>query len=115
MRHKTTVPSGHTSMRWLHRAACRTEDPGVFFPIGTAAPALQQIEEAKTICRHCEVTDACLDWALRTGQDTGVWGGLSEEERRALRRRSSSPPREENQELPARPLLQSNGQPRGCR
>ncbi len=76
-------------MRWLQRAACRGEDPGLFFPIGTTAPALRQIEEAKTVCAHCEVTDACLDWALRTGQDAGVWGGLSEDERRELRRRRS--------------------------
>ncbi|MGP5295162.1 WhiB family transcriptional regulator, partial [Corynebacterium casei] len=29
----------------------------------------------------------CLKWALESGQDAGVWGGLSEEERRALKRR----------------------------
>jgi hypothetical protein len=48
---------------------------------------VRQIEDAKTVCRRCEVTDACLDWALRTGQDAGVWGGLTEDERRTLRRR----------------------------
>ncbi|TCO42365.1 transcription factor WhiB [Kribbella antiqua] len=37
------------------------------------------------VCRQCEVADACLDWAVRTGQDAGVWGGLSEVERRALK------------------------------
>jgi WhiB family transcriptional regulator, redox-sensing transcriptional regulator len=72
---------------WLLRASCRNEDPELFFPIGTAGPALRQIEAAKQVCRHCDVADACLDWALRTGQDAGVWGGLSEDERRALRRR----------------------------
>ncbi|GAB2603860.1 WhiB family transcriptional regulator [Kribbella endophytica] len=89
-------------MRWLQRAACRTEDPGLFFPIGTTEPALRQIEEAKTVCAHCEVTDACLDWALRTGQDAGVWGGLSEDERRTLRRQRTRPRAEaRNLELPA--------------
>jgi WhiB family transcriptional regulator, redox-sensing transcriptional regulator len=73
-------------MRWLDRGACRSEDPELFFPIGMTGPALRQIEEAKAVCRRCEVADACLDWALRTGQDAGVWGGLSEEERRTLRR-----------------------------
>jgi WhiB family redox-sensing transcriptional regulator len=29
----------------------------------------------------------CLNWALETGQDAGVWGGLSEDERRSLKRR----------------------------
>jgi len=35
------------------------------------------------------VTSQCLKWALETGQDAGVWGGMSEEERRALRRRKN--------------------------
>ena len=33
------------------------------------------------------MTDQCLSWALETGQDAGVWGGMSEEERRAVKRR----------------------------
>ncbi|MFI7065203.1 WhiB family transcriptional regulator [Kribbella sp. NPDC050124] len=74
-------------MRWLLRAACRSVDPELFFPIGTTGPAVRQIEAAKQVCRRCEVVDACLEWALRTGQDAGVWGGLSELERRDLRRR----------------------------
>ncbi|MQA94539.1 MAG: WhiB family transcriptional regulator [Streptosporangiales bacterium] len=74
-------------MDWRHRAACRDEDPEVFFPIGNNGPALIQIEEAKAVCRSCSVMEACLEWALRSGQDAGVWGGMSEDERRALKRR----------------------------
>ena len=33
--------------------------------------------------------DECLAWALESGQDAGVWGGLSEDERRALKRRAA--------------------------
>jgi WhiB family redox-sensing transcriptional regulator len=75
-------------MDWRHEAACRDEDPELFFPIGTTGPALHQIDEAKAVCRACTVNADCLDWALETGQDAGVWGGLSEDERRALKRRS---------------------------
>ena len=32
---------------------------------------------------------ACLDWAIDSGQDAGVWGALSEDERRSLKRRSA--------------------------
>ena len=69
---------------WRHRAACRDEDPELFFPIGNTGPALLQIEDAKAVCRRCDVIDQCLQWALESGQDAGVWGGMSEDERRAL-------------------------------
>lgn len=74
-------------MDWRQRAACRDEDPELFFPIGNTGPALVQIEEAKQVCRRCPVIEECLQWALETGQDAGVWGGTSEDERRAMKRR----------------------------
>ena len=76
-------------MDWRTRAACRDVDPELFFPVGTTGPALVQIDEAKAICRTCNVTHECLGWALESGQESGVWGGLSEDERRALKRSSS--------------------------
>jgi WhiB family redox-sensing transcriptional regulator len=76
-------------MDWRHRAACLEEDPELFFPIGNTGPALQQIEEAKEVCRRCDVAEICLKWALESGQDAGVWGGLSEDERRTLKRRAA--------------------------
>lgn len=71
---------------WRERAACRTADPDLFFPIGATGQALVQIEAAKTICRGCPVLDACLHFALSTNQESGVWGATSEEERRKLRK-----------------------------
>jgi WhiB family redox-sensing transcriptional regulator len=79
----------YTAMDWRHRALCRDEDPELFFPIGTTGPAIVQIEQAKAVCQRCPVVQSCLDWALRSGQDSGVWGGLSEDERRALKRRQA--------------------------
>jgi WhiB family redox-sensing transcriptional regulator len=76
-------------MDWRHEAACLDSDPELFFPIGNTGPALLQIEEARSVCRRCGVTEECLQWALDTGQDAGVWGGLSEDERRALKRRNA--------------------------
>lgn len=78
-------------MDWRHRAICRDEDPELFFPVGTSGPALLQIAEAKTVCRRCPVVTECLTWALESGQDAGVWGGMSEDERRALKRQSTRP------------------------
>jgi WhiB family redox-sensing transcriptional regulator len=79
---------GVDTMDWRHIAACREVDPELFFPIGNSGPALLQIEEAKQVCRRCSVLDECLRWAIDSGQDAGVWGGLSEDERRAVKRRT---------------------------
>lgn len=73
-------------MKWSQEATCIGKDPELFFPIGSTGPAATQAEEAKAVCVGCPVREECLDWALRTGQDAGVWGGLSEEERRTLMR-----------------------------
>jgi WhiB family redox-sensing transcriptional regulator len=71
-------------MRWRHLAACRSEDPELFFPVGTSAPAIDQVAAAKSVCRRCPVAGECLAWALDTCQRHGVWGGLSEDERREV-------------------------------
>ncbi|WP_329406548.1 WhiB family transcriptional regulator [Streptomyces sp. NBC_00704] len=72
---------------WREQAECRSEDPDLFFPIGTSGPALMQAEQAKAVCRRCPVREPCLEWAMETDQTLGVWGGTSETERRALKRR----------------------------
>ena len=71
---------------WRSQALCRDTDPELFFPIGTTGAALLQIEQARAVCRQCPVQADCLDFALATNQDSGIWGGTSEEERRVLRR-----------------------------
>ena len=76
-------------MPWRDRAACLDENPELFFPDGNTGPARLQAERAKAVCRRCPVVEACLKWAMETGQDAGVWGGLSEAERRTLKRRSA--------------------------
>ena len=38
------------------------------------------------MCQQCTVTSECLLWALDTGQDSGVWGGLNADERRKAKR-----------------------------
>ena len=76
-------------MSWFRDAACQGENPELFFPIGSTAAAVFQLAEAKQICARCPVQGPCLEWALLTGTEYGVWGGLSEDERRALGRRAA--------------------------
>lgn len=71
---------------WRSTASCRDTDPELFFPVGTTGAALGQISAAKSVCDKCSCKAECLEFALVTNQDSGVWGGASEEERRAIRR-----------------------------
>lgn len=71
---------------WREKASCRSVDPDLFFPVGTTGLALDQIEQAKAVCRACPSVEPCLEFALSTNQESGVWGVTSEEERRKLRR-----------------------------
>ena len=71
---------------WRTRSACLDSDPDVFFPIGSSGPAVEQIETARRICGACTVNEECLEFALATNQEAGIWGGATEEERRKLRK-----------------------------
>ncbi len=79
-------PDDPIDTSWRDTASCRDTDPDLFFPIGTTGMAITQIDEAKAVCMSCKAQTQCLEFALRANQDTGVWGGTSEEERRQLRR-----------------------------
>jgi len=72
---------------WRDTAACRDSEPNLFFPIGSTGSAVDQIEAAKAICLECSVREECLNYALETNQEAGVWGGYAEDERRRLRKR----------------------------
>lgn len=63
--------------------ACAGVDPEVFFP-----PGSEGVARAKRICAKCpaDLCNACLEYALRNREDSGVWGGTSERERRRLLR-----------------------------
>ena len=72
---------------WRQLAACRDSDPSLFFPIGTTGPAVDQIDAAKEICGSCMAQEDCIQYALESNQEAGIWGGYAEDERRRLRKR----------------------------
>ena len=82
----SSLALGRADYTWRDQAMCRDTDPELFFPIGTTGQALLQIAKAKSVCCQCPVTVECLEFALETNQDTGIWGGNSEDERRQMRR-----------------------------
>jgi WhiB family redox-sensing transcriptional regulator len=74
---------------WWEQAACRGQDANYFFaPAYFEKRAEKQRREAyaKAICARCPAREPCLDYALRTRDPHGVWGGLNEMERRAVLR-----------------------------
>ena len=73
-------------LKWRDDATCRDLDPEIFFPIGVTGAAVEQIEAAKQFCRACTSQQACLEFAITTNQEYGVWGATTEDERRVLRR-----------------------------
>ena len=79
---------------WQWRAACRGEDATLFFPPNHAENREERAvreRRAKTICARCPVRIDCLEYALRTREQHGIWGGLTETERRyVLRERERS-------------------------
>ncbi len=75
------------TLEWRRNAACQEGDTDLFFPIGVTGPAVAQIEAAKAVCGQCPVRAECLDFAITSNQEFGVWGGTTEDERRVLRRR----------------------------
>jgi WhiB family redox-sensing transcriptional regulator len=64
---------------WRADALCR-QDPELF-----RVDAAQN--QAKLVCRGCPVRTECLAEALDSGNEFGVWGGMTGRERRALLRR----------------------------
>jgi WhiB family redox-sensing transcriptional regulator len=58
---------------WRDQAACREVVTAEYDPFFADSAELQV--EAIAICEACPVRDACLTFAVRTGQQYGIWGG----------------------------------------
>jgi WhiB family redox-sensing transcriptional regulator len=75
-------------LAWQDSAACRGEDPELFFSqdpgtgAGLAAFAAAEqarIRKAGAICRACPVRAECGRFAAGTGQRFGIWAGIDRE------------------------------------
>jgi WhiB family transcriptional regulator, redox-sensing transcriptional regulator len=78
---------------WDLGAACRAEDPMLFFGPNRFEPKRERLAreaEAKAVCAGCPSLRACREYALAQGELYGVWGGLGENDRRAIAARSAS-------------------------
>lgn len=77
--------------KWGPSSKC-WQDPDVdtewFFPrsYGTPRTPSEHVQEVKAYCHDCPVRNACLEHAVATYDDHGMWGGMTPDERRELRR-----------------------------
>lgn len=79
---------GPVNRNWRTAALCATaDDPDLWFPASLNGHHALQAEQAKATCRRCPVMTQCQAWALDSGVDDGIWGGLDWDELRLLRRR----------------------------
>jgi WhiB family redox-sensing transcriptional regulator len=66
---------------WILESKCADDVfPDDFF--ANEGPGLQR---ALNICKTCPVRIQCADYAIRTDEQYGVWGGLTEADRRQIR------------------------------
>ncbi len=79
-------PATWDSEEWRELGSCRQLETALFFPVGQTGEAEVKIARAKKVCVACPVRQQCLEFAITTNQEYGVWGGHSEEERRVVRR-----------------------------
>lgn len=70
-------------MSWHELAACRDEDPALFFGEGIEGRA-HDYAPALAICAGCPVRDECLEAGLY--EPAGVWGGLAPRARAKIAR-----------------------------
>ena len=76
-----------TDDAWQVKAACRGPQAAVFFPPSHFERKDEKAERegrAKAICATCSVKEPCLEYAIRSREPHGIWGGLNEMERKQV-------------------------------
>ena len=72
---------------WMIRGLCRQIGGDAWFPDSLEMDVQTAANEAKRTCRECPVQQRCLEWALRAGEEFGIWGGVNFSAIRAKGRR----------------------------
>ena len=79
---------------WQPVALCRGNHSHLFFPPTTSERKDERERRelrANSICQVCPVQSSCLDYALESTEQYGIWGGYTETERRQqLSRRAAA-------------------------
>lgn len=65
------------SRDWHDEAACKKEDPEIFYPEGHGKVRAERIAAAKAICLACPVLVECQNEAYMQKEQFGVRGGIN--------------------------------------
>lgn len=57
---------------WMTNAACRGMPTRWWYP-----ERGESVKEAKAVCTTCPVLVECHDYAITTGEQRGIWGGVA--------------------------------------
>ncbi|ATN93713.1 WhiB family transcription factor [Streptomyces phage Abt2graduatex2] len=85
-------PSG--DQKWARWAECAKPGSAPHYP---AEGDQAGISAAKANCYRCPVLAECLEGALATGEQWGIWGGLTAAERTTIRRNETRRARNQGQ------------------
>lgn len=86
------LPADYPDFEEFGDTPCSQADPDAFFssePLeGSLMPnrvAYPYEREAKLICSSCPYQLRCLEYALKSPDEMGIWGGTTESDRRRIR------------------------------
>lgn len=86
-------PAPTLDTSWHDHAACKSEDPTLFFIPDEPEEGFDRAyreRAARRVCASCPVSTECLRHALTRPEEFGIWGGLTPHERERLRGRQVS-------------------------
>lgn len=73
------IPEQITDHNWQEHANCVGTDTESFFPKKGESPSV-----ALKVCESCRVQTQCLEYAIRSEEWFGIWGGTSERKRHKI-------------------------------
>lgn len=76
------TPHEYNKGEWRSRAKCSGLPPDIFFPERGQNTSIT----VKKMCIDCPVRTECLEFAVLSNQQYGIWAGTSVKARRKLRR-----------------------------
>jgi WhiB family redox-sensing transcriptional regulator len=71
----------------VEQALCAQVDPELFYPTAIGPSYMPAARLAKAICAECPIKIQCLERALKTNEEYGIWGGTTPRERQDILRR----------------------------